>query len=147
MPNEEDLKTIAELEKLQNGKKPILCLDFDGVCHSYVSGWKGATVIPDDAVPGLFEFLEEAAPYFDIQIYSTRSETDAGRDAMMFWFYEQRKKWRENGGGKGFKEIIAVSFPESKPPALVTIDDRAITFTGQWPDVEVLRIFKPWNKK
>lgn len=32
---------------------PILCLDFDGVCHSYTSGWKGAAVIPDPAVPGL----------------------------------------------------------------------------------------------
>ena len=27
--------------------KPILCLDFDGVVHSYTSGWKGADVIPD----------------------------------------------------------------------------------------------------
>ena len=26
--------------------KPILCLDFDGVLHSYTSGWRGAR-IPD----------------------------------------------------------------------------------------------------
>ena len=37
--------------------KPILCLDFDGVIHSYASGWKGADVIPDAAVPGAMEFL------------------------------------------------------------------------------------------
>jgi hypothetical protein len=134
---------IAEVKM----SKPILCLDFDGVCHSYTSGWKGATVIPDDAVPGLFEFLEQAAPYFDIQVYSTRSETDAGRDAMAIWFYEQRKKWRANGGGVGFSEIVSISFPETKPPALITIDDRAITFNGTWPDIEFLRTFKPWNKK
>jgi hypothetical protein len=126
--------------------KPILCLDFDGVCHSYKSGWQGATVIPDDAVPGLFEFLEQAAPYFTIQVFSTRSNTNAGRDAMALWFYEQRRKWRENGGGKGFEEVIEISFPENKPSAFITLDDRAVTFNGIWPDVDFLRNFKPWNK-
>lgn len=124
--------------------KPILCLDFDGVCHSYDSGWKGETIIPDDAVPGLFEFLEQAVKHFDIQVYSTRSRTPDGRDAMAVWFYEQCKKWRKNGGkGDG---IIAISFPENKPSAFVSIDDRAITFDGRWPDVETLQNFKPWNK-
>ena len=33
-------------------KKPIVVLDFDGVIHSYKSGWKGADVIPDEPVPG-----------------------------------------------------------------------------------------------
>lgn len=73
--------------------KPILCLDFDGVCHSYTSGWKGAAVIPDDAVPGLFEFLEQAAPIFDIQVFSSRSNQAGGIDAMKEWFIVQWCKW------------------------------------------------------
>lgn len=124
--------------------KPILCLDFDGVCHSYTSGWKGATVIPDDAVPGLFEFLEAAAPVFDIQVFSTRSNESGGADAMAFWFAEQRKKWRA-AGGQG-KEILQITFPDKKPPAFVALDDRVVTFMGEWPSVELLREFKPWNK-
>ena len=40
-------------------RKPIICLDFDGVIHSYTSGWKGAAVIPDPPVPGALEFIVE----------------------------------------------------------------------------------------
>lgn len=126
--------------------KPILCLDFDGVCHMYTSGWKGADVIPDDYVPGLFEFLEQAAPIFDIQIYSSRSNQPGGIEAMQFWFADQRRKWREAGGGEGFTEIVQISFPTEKPAAFITLDDRAMRFTGDWPDVGSLREFKPWNK-
>jgi hypothetical protein len=124
--------------------KPILCLDFDGVCHSYTSGWKGAAVIPDEAVPGLFEFLEQAAPIFDIQVFSSRSNQDGGIEAMQFWFYEQRKKWRANGGQGS--EIVSISFPTEKPAAFITLDDRAITFSGVFPDVNWLRSFQPWYR-
>lgn len=39
-----------------------------------------------------------------------------------------------------------ITFPRHKPPASVSIDDRCITFTGQWPDLETLKNFRPWNK-
>lgn len=38
-------------------RKPLLCLDFDGVLHSYTSGWKGVDVISDFLVPGVFGFF------------------------------------------------------------------------------------------
>ncbi|MBN2388836.1 MAG: hypothetical protein JXB85_17605 [Anaerolineales bacterium] len=124
--------------------KPILCLDFDGVCHSYTSGWKGAEVIPDDAVAGLFEFLEQAAPHFEIQVFSSRSLQPGGMKAMQVWFEQQRSKWLAEGGQGG--EKYTISFPTEKPAAFVSIDDRAITFTGQWPEVDFLRNFQPWHK-
>lgn len=125
--------------------KPILSLDFDGVCHSYTSGWKGATSIPDDVVPGLFEFLEEAVQHFDVQIYSSRSNQEGGIEAMMAWFIDQRKKWRASGGQGA--EVVSLSFPKEKPSAMIGIDDRVLTFDGTWPSIEALKSFKPWNKR
>jgi hypothetical protein len=126
--------------------KPILCLDFDGVCHSYVSGWKGAAVIPDPFVPGLFEFLEAAQPHFDVQIFSSRSNQEGGREAMMAWFVTQRKLWRAMGGHQQDDAPLSLSFPTEKPPAFIGIDDRVLTFRGEWPDVEELRGFRTWTQ-
>jgi len=65
--------------------KPILCLDFDGVLHSYTSGWKGASVIPDPPVPGAIAFLREAVKSFEVHIFSSRSCQDGGGYAMRAW--------------------------------------------------------------
>jgi hypothetical protein len=126
--------------------KPILCLDFDGVCHMYTSGWKGAENIPDPHVPGLFEFLEKSAPYFDIQIFSSRSHQDGGVEAMTAWFISERKAWRSSGGRPETDAPLELKFPKEKPPAFLTIDDRVLTFRGDWPDVEEIRGFRTWTQ-
>jgi hypothetical protein len=38
-------------------------------------------------------------------------------------------------------------FPRYKPSAFLTLDDRALTFTGQWPSIAQLQAFKPWWQK
>jgi len=154
MPNEEELKTIEKLEGIRKSiekQKPILCLDFDGVCHSYTSGWQGIDVIPDKPVDGLFEFIEKAKDVFDIQIFSTRSKSIEGISAMRQWFNvhwteylfrtrpELQKKYY-------FFEIDFLSFPQEKPPAFISLDDRTLTFTGIFPEPEKLLSFKAWNK-
>lgn len=126
--------------------KPILCLDFDGVCHMYTSGWKGADVILDPHVPGLFEFLEQAKPYFDIQIFSSRSHQEGGIEAMTAWFIAERKTWRANGGKTEIDGQLELKFPKEKPPAFLGIDDRVLNFRGVWPDVEELRGYKTWTQ-
>lgn len=120
--------------------KPILSLDFDGVCHSYTSKWQGASVIPDPPVDGLYEFLAEATKVFSVNIFSTRSHQEGGTQAMKVWF---KKHCPEHL----LPMLDKLDFPMEKPPAYVGIDDRVITFEGKWPDVEFLRNFKPWNKR
>lgn len=124
--------------------KPILCLDFDGVIHSYTSGWKGARTIPDAPVDGAIEFMCDAMlAGWDVVIHSSRSHYLLGRWAMARWLQKHAGNlWDTMGVG-----LCDVRFVKHKPPAMVTIDDRAITFTGTWPSLDSLKAFKPWNKK
>lgn len=127
--------------------KPILCLDFDGVCHSYTSGWQGADNIPDPPVEGLFEFLYEANEYFIINIFSGRSHRDGGIEAMKKWFQEEWLKWIRKTEYTGINIVPWLRFPDHKPPALLTLDDRAMLFVGKWPNVWTMHLFQPWYKK
>ena len=46
---------------------------------------------------------------------------------------------------KDLEPFRSVEWPKSKPPAHVYLDDRAVTFTGVWPDPAELLAFRPWN--
>ncbi len=122
----------------------ILCLDFDGVCHSYVSGWQGIDVIQDPPVEGLFEFIAKVHKHFEIHIFSVRSSSLEGREAMKLWF--ERELDRFAGNGERIISLKWLRFPDTKPPAYVSLDDRVLTFTGEWPETNDLVNFKPWNK-
>ncbi len=121
--------------------KPILCLDFDGVIHRYDSGWKGADVIPDPPVDGAIDFISRALDHFTVAIYSSRSGQKDGIYAMRKWL---RTHWLELGLPS--EREMEIQWPTEKPAAFITIDDRALTFDGTWPDLEMLKHFKPWNK-
>ena len=45
------------------------------------------------------------------------------------------------------EKLGRIEWPTEKPPAMVTIDDRALTFDGTWPEIEDLLAFQPWNKR
>lgn len=152
--------------------KPILCLDFDGVLHSYSSGWKGAHRIPDPPVPGALEFVVGALDRFTVAILSSRSHQWFGRYAMKRWlrghliaaagndfsdtpeWWSTRisqtafaDPWRDEVRWAADRVVAEIKWPLFKPPATVTIDDRALTFTGEWPTLDALKAFQPWNKR
>lgn len=111
-----------------------ICLDFDGVVHSYASGWQGADVIPDLPVPGAFDFIKRALKYGSVYIHSCRSHQNGGMAAMQKWY-------AGHGGPPG------VEWPIVKPPAKVYIDDRGFRFQGDWPAVVDLLTLKPWMER
>ncbi len=114
-------------------KRPVLCLDFDGVLHWYRNGWSQAKVIDDIPVSGAKEFVEEATKSFDVVVFSSRCRFKGGKEAIREWLAKN-----------GFPEVEVIG---EKPAAHIVIDDRAFVFTGQWPKMEELLAFKPWNEK
>lgn len=130
--------------------KPILCIDFDGVIHSYERGWQNGEIY-GSVVPGFFEWAEKAAQLFELVIYSSRSKDEAMFTAMSLWFVDQRKKWRTSGGRHEIDMPLEFSFTHEKPAAFLTIDDRAVRFDGNWSAIELspenLRQFKPWMQR
>lgn len=132
-------------------RKPILCVDFDGVIHSYKTPWSNEFTIPDPPVPGALPWLWEATRYFTVTIYSSRSKTEAGREAMQTWL----RRWSQHELGEKHPmsmeagPVYPIAFAHEKPPAFLTIDDRALPFDGDWTalDLERLRSFKPWYQR
>ena len=113
--------------------QPTVVFDFDGVIHSYKSGWKGETEIPDPPVPGIREAIAHIRlAGYRVVVVSTRGRSEEGRKAIQDWL-------TENG-------IEVDNITPNKPPAVCYIDDRAICFDGH-PEtlLEKINNFKPWN--
>ena len=120
-------------------RKPILVLDFDGVLHSYTSGWQGADVIPDPPVQGAINAIQRYLHSgIDVQILSARSGQDGGIPAMAEWLLKH---------GLPEDDLAEIKFPHDKPPATVTIDDRAIQFRGQFPHPDEVKNFRTWQNQ
>jgi hypothetical protein len=133
---------------------PILSLDFDGVLHSYTSGWHGARNIPDPPVYDVetgessIEWLsslvyDQRDPFvprfrdFDVCIFSSRSRYFGGRSAMKRYLL----KWGLRPG-----ELEAIRFPLFKPAAFLQLDDRAWQFGGIFPGAAHMKSFRPWRQ-
>ena len=114
--------------------KQTVVFDFDGVIHSYISGWKGIEVIPDPPVPGIKEVIDKLrAAGYEVVVVSSRANLSMGWEAIKAYLKEH--------------DIVVDNVTHIKPPALVYIDDRAICFDGHAETLlDKIENFKPWNK-
>jgi hypothetical protein len=151
---------MLNLFKLRKKKKvskdreyrPTLLLDFDGVIHSYISGWQGVDVIPDPPVTHAWRKKGSNHVYdsidwvtnlvlsdlFKVCIYSSRSKDPAGVTAMKVWLLD----W-----GMEHRVLDLIKFPTTKPAAFLTVDDRAIKFEGEFIPADKLIKFRTWQGK
>ena len=111
-----------------------IIFDFDGVIHSYESGWCGADVIPDPPVPGMKEAIDEIrAAGYRVVVLSARCH-QGGMEAMKAWMDKH--------------EIVVDDIVRDKVPAILQVDDRCICFDGNPAGLlKAIRGFQPWNKR
>lgn len=119
-----------------------IAVDFDGVLHlytSYMDEWDPAVIL-DPPVRGAINWLAELVhtPKITVCISSSRNSQAGGIDAMKAWLLQH---------GMAQTTIDMIEFPTHKPPAFLTIDDRAFLFQGQFPTIGEIENFKPWNRR
>ena len=125
----------------------ILCIDFDGVLHSYTSGWQGADKIPDDPVDGAIDWLLDiaASEVFEAHIFSSRSHQEGGRDAMRDWLVKHGVPADYFHIGVEGTPPPMIWMPTTKPPAFLSIDDRGMRFEGTFPTIPEMAKIKTWQ--
>ncbi len=113
--------------------KQTVVFDFDGVINSYTSCWQGTAVISDPPVEGIREAIAKIRRSYRVVVVSSRCSQPGGIEAIRNYLEKHN--------------IIVDDIAVNKPPAVVYIDDRALTFDGH-PETLLAKIkaFKPWNK-
>lgn len=117
-----------------------ICVDFDGVLHSYTTPWQGSDTITDPPTDGAFDFVRSALDAgYHVVVQSARANSPKGKDAIEKWLlmHGADKKWFKNG-------LMRVT--ANKPGAEVYIDDRGFRFAGTWPTVAEIESMRPWNR-
>lgn len=114
--------------------KPNICFDFDGVIHSYVSGWICEEIIPDKPVLGIREELIRLFPEYEIIILTARSRKPSGHRAVIEWMNKHRIPY----------DLVT----DRIVPANVYVSARGIRFDGQSEGLyEQIKTMQPWTKK
>ena len=113
-----------------------IALDFDGVLHSYISGWRGPEIIPDPPVPGMASACRQLASMgYELVVMSSRARYPGATTAIKSWLVRN--------------DFPSMEVTAEKIPAEVYIDDRGFRFEGN-PDAMLCFILgggmTPWNK-
>ena len=130
------------MESLDSPKSEVcqvdICLDFDGVIHSYDGERFGNAETPNPPVPGAIDGIRTYLKEFTVAVYSARSGNPVGRNVVIEYM-------RRHGG---MELVDALEFPDHKPIAHVYIDDRAVRFNGSWiSNTKIYSLFTPYHGK
>ena len=111
--------------KVMAGKSNIL-VDLDGILNTYTGGFDENYIPPVKS--GAVEFLTTLSEKYIVKIFTTRNRLLASK-----WLIE-------NGLDKYVADVTNI-----KEPAILHIDDRALTFQGDFDEtLRKIKNFKVW---
>ena len=109
-------------------KKKTILIDLDGVLNEYRGNYNPDCIPPMKS--GADTFLEKLCKYYELKIFTTG-------DKIL------TTKWlKENHLYKYISDVT-----NTKVPAWLIIDDRCLTFNGNYHDILYnIQNFKPWYR-
>jgi hydroxymethylpyrimidine pyrophosphatase-like HAD family hydrolase len=115
--------------------KKTIAIDVDGVIADYSKGWQGEDYI-GDPLPGAKEFLERLhQANWKIIIFTTRGNADMKKYCEKHGLYYDEINQNSSLQGRN----------PGKPIANLYLDDRGITFTGDFDEAFYqIKRFKVW---
>jgi hypothetical protein len=141
-----------------------IAIDFDGVIHKYSKGWHDGTCY-DEHVEGVFEAIQRLmARGYTVFILSTRNSRQIKRwlrDRIMEQDFGDHphdpQEWTYPKYGftceiipfwvKFWNKQSVLGITKRKLPAHAYIDDRAVTFQGNWEEtMNQLLYFKTYQQ-
>lgn len=123
--------------------KSIVAIDVDGPLHRYTK-WKGADVLDGGPTPGAMDAIRSYVEAgLEVHIISSRLNRAEGRVAV----HGEILRWLCDAFGLAAGGTLhdALVFSPEKPPAVLTIDDRAFCFRGAFPTPEEVKGFEPFR--
>ena len=103
-----------------------IAIDFDGVLNKY-KGYKGETELYEP-LEGAKQFLS----YLNLKAKNVIIYTSRDRGPVINWLYK-------------YELAVYVKAVYQKPKAEIYIDDRAVTFNGEYGEtLKKIKNFKPW---
>lgn len=101
--------------------KKTICIDFDGVIHAYSKGWHDGTIY-DTPTMGVWGVLEKLSQDYKIVVLTARARTIKQQLEIKGWLSAYDL----------LQFVDAVT--NIKPAAVAYIDDKAVSYTGNWND-------------
>lgn len=121
-----------------------VAVDFNGVVHDHTDGAMGFCGLRSPEVPGAVQWLKDISEELDVFLISASFVRQPAIEAAKAWLQSRGipREWMMPANS----EQPRITITPWKAPCLMFIDDRGFQFRGEFPSLEQIKAFRPWNR-